>query len=215
MLPAGQTEELGAPNSQNSESRVLDVFGPNFFIETNGAVGVGGQLKYQLYSVTNDGVVYQQALYDSGLSAIRAEKTLEIQTGIKNKANDVSFTLMSHNGDVAVNADNGMVRIKGRNICIDATNQLTLQANKIQLGHVPPGKTQDFQVTSTRVDLGKPKRGNMCKVLKTCATTLSFAKSLTPFSGGGITNIAVSALGGAAGGPAGQIAAQQAAKRFL
>ena len=215
MLPAGQTEELGAPNSQNSESRVLDVFGPNFFIETNGAVGVGGQLKYQLYSVTNDGVVYQQALYDSGLSAIRAEKTLEIQTGIKNKANDVSFTLMSHNGDVAVNADNGMVRIKGRNICIDATNQLTLQANKIQLGHVQPGKTQDFQVTSTRVDLGKPKRGNMCKVLKTCATTLSFAKSLTRFSGGGITNIAVSALGGAAGGPAGQIAAQQAAKRFL
>ena len=215
MLPAGQTEELGAPNSQNRESRDLDVFGPNIFIETNGAVGVGGQLKYQLYSVTNDGVVYQQALYDSGLSAIRAEKTLEIQTGIKNKANDVSFTLMSHNGDVAVNADNGMVRIKGRNICIDATNQLTLQANKIQLGHVQPGKTQDFQVTSTRVDLGKPKRGNMCKVLKTCATTLSFAKSLTPFSGGGITNIAVSALGGAAGGPAGQIAAQQAAKRFL
>ena len=194
MLPAGQTEELGAPNSQNSESRVLDVFGPNFLIETNGAVGVGGQLKYQLYSVTNDGVVYQQALYDSGLSAIRAEKTLEIQTGIKNKANDVSFTLMTHNGDVAVNADNGMVRIKGRNICIDATNQLTLQANKIQLGHVQPGKTQDFQVTSTRVDLGKPKRGNMCKVLKTCATTLSFAKSLTPFSGGGIGGIVGAAV---------------------
>ena len=213
MLPAGQTEELGAPNSQNSESRVLDVFGPNFLIETNGAVGVGGQLKYQLYSVTNDGVVYQQALYDSGLSAIRAEKTLEIQTGIKNKANDVSFTLMTHNGDVAVNADNGMVRIKGRNICIDATNQLTLQANKIQLGHVQPGKTQDFQVTSTRVDLGKPKRGNMCKVLKTCATTLSFAKSLTPFSGGGIAGIAAGALTG--GSPVGGIAAQQAAKRFL
>ena len=211
MLPAGQTEELGAPNSQNSESRVLDVFGPNFFIETNGAVGVGGQLKYQLYSVTNDGVVYQQALYDSGLSAIRAEKTLEVQTGIKNKGSDVSFTLMTHHGDVAVNADNGMVRIKGRNICIDATNQLTLQANKIQLGHVQPGKTQDFQVTSTRVDLGKPKRGNMCKVLKTCGTTLSFAKSLTPFSGGGITNIAAGALGGGVGG----VAAQQAAKRFL
>ena len=139
MLPAGQTEETGAPNSQNTESRVVDVFGPNFFIETNGAVGVAGQLRYQLYSVTGNGDVYQQALYENGLSAIRAEKTLEIQTGIKNKANEVSFTLMTHHGDVAVNADNGMVRIKGRNICIDATNQLTLQANKIQLGHVQPG----------------------------------------------------------------------------
>ena len=216
MLPAGQTQELGAPNSQNSESRVLDVFGPNFLIETNGAVGVAGQLKYQLYSVTDDGVVYQQALYGgNGLASIRAEKSLEVQTGIKNKGSDISFTLMTHHGDVAVNADNGMVRIKGRNICIDATNQLTLQANKIQLGHVQPGKTQDFQVTSTRVDLGKPKRGNMCKVLKTCATTLSFAKSLTPFSGGGIAGIAAGALGGAVGGPVGQIAAEQAAKRFL
>ena len=214
MLPAGQTEELGAPNSQNSESRVLDVFGPNFFIETNGAVGVAGQLKYQLYSVTDDGVVYQQALYGgNGLASIRAEKTLEVQTGIKNKGSDVSFTLMTHHGDVAVNADNGMVRIKGRNICIDATNQLTLQANKIQIGHVQPGKTQDFQVTSTRVDLGKPKRGNMCKVLKTCATTLSFAKSLTPFSGGGIAGIAAGALAG--GTPVSGIAAREAAKRFL
>ena len=214
MLPAGQTQELGAPNSQNSESRVLDVFGPNFLIETNGAVGVAGQLKYQLYSVTDDGVVYQQALYGgNGLASIRAEKTLEVQTGIKNKGSDVSFTLMTHHGDVAVNADNGMVRIKGRNICIDATNQLTLQANKIQLGHVQPGKTQDFQVTSTRVDLGKPKRGNMCKVLKTCATTLSFAKSLTPFSGGGIAGIAAGALAG--GTPVSGIAAREAAKRFL
>ena len=155
--------------------------------------------------------MYQQALYENGLSAIRAEKTLEIQTGIKNKANEVSFTLMTHHGDVAVNADNGMVRIKGRNICIDATNQLTLQANKIQIGHVQPGKTQDFQVTSTRVDLGKPKRGNMCKVLKTCATTLSFAKSLTPFSGGGIAGIAAGAFGGSVGGRVGAAAA----KRFL
>ena len=151
--------------------------------------------------------MYQQALYENGLSAIRAEKTLEIQTGIKNKANDVSFALMSHHGDVAINADNGMVRIKGRNICIDATNQLTLQANKIQIGHVQPGKTQDFQVTSTRVDLGKPKRGNMCKVLKTCATTLSFAKSLTPFSGGGIAGIAAGAIGGPIAGAV--------AKKFL
>lgn len=208
MLPTGQTEELGAPNSQNSESRVLDIFGPNFLIESNGAVGVAGQLKYQLYSVTDDGVVYQQALYGgNGLASIVAEKTLEVQTGLKNKAKDISFTLMTHHGDVAVNADNGMIRLKARNIVIDATNQLSLQANKIQIGHVQPGKTQDFQVTSTRVDLGRPKRGNMCKVLKTCATTLSFAKSLTPFSSGGIAGIAAGAIGGPVGGAV--------AKKFL
>ena len=51
----------------------------------------------------------------------------------------------------------------------------------------------------------------MCKVLKTCATTLSFAKSLTPFSGGGIAGIAAGAVGGSVGGRVGVAAA----KRFL
>ena len=40
-----------------SESRVLDSFGPNLVIESNGNVGVGGQIAYQLYSVTDKGVV--------------------------------------------------------------------------------------------------------------------------------------------------------------
>ena len=53
----------------------------------------------------------------------------------------------------------------------------------------------------------------MCKVLKTCATTLSFAKSLTPFSGGGIGGIVGSALAG--GTPVSGVVAQQAAKKFL
>ena len=74
-----------------SESRVLDVFGPNLIIETNGSVGVAGQLKYQLYSVTDGGVKYQQALYGNGLSTIDADGTLEITTGFKNKPGRVSF----------------------------------------------------------------------------------------------------------------------------
>ena len=52
----------------------------------------------------------------------------------------------------------------------------------------------------------------MCKVLKTCATTLSFAKSLTPFSGGGIAGIAAGAVGG---GSLGGSVGAAAAKRFL
>ena len=68
---------------------------------------LGGQLRYQLYSVTGNGDVYQQALYENGLSTIQSRKNFRDQTGIKNKANDVSFHLISHHGDVAVNADNG------------------------------------------------------------------------------------------------------------
>ena len=46
---------------------------------------------------------------------------------------------------------------KGRNICIDATNQLTLQANKIQLGVMfNQGKLKIFKLHQQGVDLGKP-----------------------------------------------------------
>ena len=46
-----------------SESRVLDVFGPNLLIETNGPVGVGGGIAYQIYSVTDKDYKWQQALH--------------------------------------------------------------------------------------------------------------------------------------------------------
>ena len=36
----------------SNEARVLDSFGPNLVIETNGPVGVGGGFAYQLYSIT-------------------------------------------------------------------------------------------------------------------------------------------------------------------
>ena len=50
-------------NYGKSESRVLDVFGPNFVIETNGPVGVGGGVAYQIYSVTDKDYKWQQALH--------------------------------------------------------------------------------------------------------------------------------------------------------
>jgi len=43
----------------SNESRVIDCFGPNFLIETNGPVGLGGPIAYQLYSVTNKGAKWQ------------------------------------------------------------------------------------------------------------------------------------------------------------
>ena len=202
-----------AAENQNWQKRQYDSFGPHFRIETaNPELGVCGNVAYNLYGYADSGDTSNLGLMGNGQFNIFADQCITIDGGAKVDGGGVCVNIIGSRGDIAITAmDNGDVRIKGRNICIDATNQLTLQANKIQIGHVQPGKTQDFQVTSTRVDLGKPKRGNMCKVLKTCATTLSFAKSLTPFSGGGIAGIAAGAVGGSVGGRVGAAAA----KRFL
>ena len=71
--------------SKGNDARVLDVFGPNLIIESNGNVGVGGALAYQLYSTTDKGAKWQQALHASGLATMEASHTLEIQTGKENK----------------------------------------------------------------------------------------------------------------------------------
>ena len=120
----------------SSESRVLDSFGPNLVIESNGNVGVGGQLAYQLYSVTDKGVAYRQALHGSGLATIDAEQTLEIQTGLKNKSGRISYMAMAHHGDMCMTASDGWIRIKGENIVLDATNELLLQGKKVTVGNV-------------------------------------------------------------------------------
>ena len=51
--------------AKGNEARVLDVFGPNLLIETNGPVGVGGGVAYQIYSVTDQDYKWQQALHQS------------------------------------------------------------------------------------------------------------------------------------------------------
>ena len=78
-------------SESKSESRVLDVFGPNLVIETNGPVGLGGPIAYQLYAVNDKGAKWQQALHGSGLASMEADHTLEIQTGKKNKKEHVSY----------------------------------------------------------------------------------------------------------------------------
>ena len=143
-------------SKSKSESRVLDVFGPNFLIETNGPVGLGGALTYQMYAVTNKGLKWQQALHGNGLATMEADKTLEIQTGRQNKEGEISYMLMSHNGDLAMTTENGWVRIHGQNIVIDASNELLLQGANVILGNAN-GTTQTMQLISDEMVLNAKK----------------------------------------------------------
>ena len=110
-------------NVCKSEARVLDVFGPNLVIETNGPVGLGGPICISTYTQLHDkGAKWQQALHGSGLASMEASHTLEIQTGKKNKKQSISYMAMAHNGDMCMTANsNGWIRIQGKNIVLDAS----------------------------------------------------------------------------------------------
>ena len=139
-------------SKSKSESRVLDVFGPNFLIETNGPVGVAGPVTYQMYAVTDKGAKWQQALHGSGLATMEADHTLEIQTGLKNKEGQISYMLMAHNGDLAMTTENGWVRIHGQNIVLDASNEILLQGSKVVVGNAN-GNTETLELFGKKIHL--------------------------------------------------------------
>ena len=133
-----------------SDSRVLDVFGPNLVIETNGPVGLGGPIAYQLYATTDKGAKWQQALHGSGLSSMEASHTLEIQTGKESKKGSISYMAMAHKGDMCMTASNGWIRIYGKNIALEASNELLLQGKKVILGNAD-GTTEQTQILGSQI----------------------------------------------------------------
>ena len=133
-----------------NEARVLDSFGPNLVIETNGPVGVGGALAYQLYSTTEKGAKWQQALHGSGLASMEADHTLEIQTGKKNKKQSISYMAMAHNGDMCMTAENGWVRIQASNIVLNADNEILLQGKRVTLGNAD-GSTSQTEILGSKI----------------------------------------------------------------
>ena len=140
--------------SKGNDARALDVFGPNLLIETNGPVGLGGGAAYQIYSVNDKDYKWQQALHQSGLATMEADGSLEIQTGSKNKEGDVSYVAMAHNGDMAITAENGWVRIYGRNIVLQAADELHLQGNTVKIGN----KANETLIFGRRIELGDAKQ---------------------------------------------------------
>lgn len=135
-----------------SESRVLDVFGPNLVIESNGPVGLGGPIAYQLYATTDKGAKWQQALHASGLSSMEASHTLEIQTGKESKKGSISYMAMAHKGDMCMTAANGWIRIYGKNIALEASNELLLQGKKVTLGNAN-GTTDQTEILGSRISI--------------------------------------------------------------
>ena len=117
-------------------------------------MGVGGGIAYQIYSVTDKDYKWQQALHQSGLATMEADGSLEIQTGAKNKEGDVSYVAMAHNGDMAITAENGWVRIYGRNIVLQAADELHLQGNTVKLGN----KANETFILGRRIELGDEKQ---------------------------------------------------------
>jgi hypothetical protein len=107
--------------------------GPNYGLEVqNQQVGSDGTDIYSFYGVTDNKDTNLLGLSNgSGLSKFYNDRSMEIVAGQNNTGGGVDIVIVGKNGDVTITAEkNGNVRIRAKNVIIDADESISLSAGK-------------------------------------------------------------------------------------
>ena len=118
---------------ENWARRVLDSKGSNFRIDVNNPqTSPGGRDVWNLYSHTQETEdVCLVGLQENGIFRLYNDRTIEIVGGQRKSENDVDIIIRSSNGDICINADrNGKVRIRGKNVEIQADEDVDITAGR-------------------------------------------------------------------------------------
>ena len=200
-------------NEQNHE---IKSFGPQFFIETGSdRMSFCGRTVYFIGAATklkNDGTGESQvknniSFHETGLARYYTEKQLQIEAGILSKDNDITMSTVVHHGDYTVNADRGKLRLRAKDIILEAADDITLKAKTIQIGHREQGATDQVRIEADKVQVNT-RGGNIGDLLKTSSLFSSFAGSYV--SAGSLASAAAGMYTGPLAGAAGKFA-----KRFI
>ena len=119
-----------AAENQNWQKRQYDSYGPHFRIETaNPELGVCGNIAYNLYGYADSGDTANLGLKGNGLFDIFADQCITIDGGAKVEGGGLCVNIVGSKGDIAITAmENGDVRISGRNIILDADENIEMTA---------------------------------------------------------------------------------------
>jgi len=114
------------------EARDFLSLGPQFRIDVNEPIsGSDGISVYKLYSYNDSNDVNLMAFSDSGSFKLHNDRSIEIVAGQKNSGKSVDIIIAGVNGDITITAmSNGAVRIKGKNIQIEASEDIDLKAGR-------------------------------------------------------------------------------------
>ena len=197
---------------QNWEQRSIFSLGPSFRIDTsNPQMGISGEHTYTIYGVTQDNDQSSISLDENGLFSISNDRDIQISAGRKNDTEGVDIGISSFDGDITLTAmRNGSVRLKGRNIILDALEDIDIIAGR----NIKISGGSTIVLSAIKVDLDEQGSFLGSLVNSTIGSLGGRIFSGTPLSdslgfdtissvfGGGLG----STIGGAVGGPLGSIA---------
>jgi hypothetical protein len=117
----------------NWEQRSFWKLGPNFGLDVkNPQMGKDGTDIYSMYGVTDDKDINVIGLSNAtGLFKIYNDRSMEIVAGQNNQSGGVDIVIVSKVGDITITAEkDGNVRIRAKNIVIDADENIDLVAGQ-------------------------------------------------------------------------------------
>jgi hypothetical protein len=119
-------------SNQNWQRRDFNTATHKFRLDiANPSMGVNGSDVYNFYAVSDKNEVFLMGLSEGGLAKIYNDQSLEIVAGQKNKSTGVDIKIIGKNGDICITAEkDGSIRIRGKNIILDADENIELRAGK-------------------------------------------------------------------------------------
>jgi len=140
------------------EERSFWKLGPHFGLDIrNPQMGIDGPDVYSFYGTTDNGDQHSFGLRNAkGLFSIYNDRSIEIIAGQTN-SDGVDIVITGKNGDVTITAEkNGSVRIRGKNITLDADEDVNISAGK----NVNINAASRYIVQTTQADVVS-KTGNL------------------------------------------------------
>ena len=115
---------------QNWQKRQYDSFGPHFRIETaNPELGMCSNIAYNLYGYSDSQDTSNLGLMGNGQFQIFADQCITMKGGANIEDGGTCINIIGSRGDVCITAlDNGDVRIRGKNIILDADENIEMVA---------------------------------------------------------------------------------------
>lgn len=166
-----------------------DQFGPKLFIETGDArTSYCGPVAYTLQAVNDSGVRYVQSHAENGMSRVHAEGKYQLECGSKLDEKDVSFALISHNGDICTSSPLGFTRIFANQITLQANTEIVLDAPNIRIGN-DKGATKEVVVIGQEVSL------NINESNIKLGEKLKLSNIFKAFSGSMVTDVLADSMG--------------------
>ena len=188
-------------DTKNWERRILHSMGSNFRIDVNNPqTSVGGNDVYNIYAATDENASCLMGLQQNGIWRLYNDGGIEIVGGQSSESSSVDVIIAGKNGDIVVQAEkNGRVRIRGKNVIIQADEDVDISAGRnVSIGSgsgrvLVKGNT--LEKTGLKGNLLEPEANWAFRVFEgTGLPGFAFAELASPFSG--ITDLASSLASG-------------------